>query len=103
MATDSDAALSGKATPSYLLPFTLVEEWSNSVKARPNDDAQEIFAFSARRLRVQAEFVQTLADGAKPGEIFRHQLTYVETMWRDYTQASVKILDRAGVSFTRNS
>ena len=58
-------------------------EWANLISDAPARFSGALFGFMAKRLRVQAAFLEELASCRSTPEMIKRQMDFVGTAWRD--------------------
>ncbi len=91
MADNKATVEAQQATTEFSFPFLLSPEWQKSLSEAPVRLYGELFSFTAKRLRAQADFVQGLADCGNPTDLVKRQADFFQSSWKTYLDEASKI------------
>ena len=85
----SDKTAAPKQTPVFP-PYVLGADWMKSMSDTPLQLCDEMLSFTAKRLRAQADHMQSLAKCRNPSELLERQTAFFRGTMEDYATEATK-------------
>jgi hypothetical protein len=85
----SDKTTAPKQTPVFP-PLAFGADWMKSLSDTPMRLCDEMLSFTAKRLRAQADHMQSLAKCRNPSEILERQTAFFRGAMEDYSSEATK-------------
>jgi hypothetical protein len=79
-----------RTTTAVSIPFVVGAEWVKPLSEIPVKFYGELLDFTARRLRAQADFLQSLVGCQNPSDLFKHQAKFFQVTWEEYSKEATK-------------
>lgn len=91
-ATTSGATVTAPAQRAeFAYPFAASGEWLKALSEGPMNFYGGLFELTAKQLRAQADFMQGLAEGGNPAELFNRQVEFMQSSVRTYSQEASRV------------
>ena len=85
----SDKTATPKQAPVFP-PYVLGADWMKSMSDKPMQLCDEMLSFTAKRLRAQADHMQSLAKCRNPAELLERQTAFFRGAMEDYASEATK-------------
>lgn len=85
----SDKTATPKQAPAFP-PYVFGADWMKSMSDTPMQLCDEMLSFTAKRLRAQADHMQSLAKCRNPSELLERQAAFFRGAMEDYATEATK-------------
>ena len=80
-----------RSTAQSSSPLPGSEEWLKALSEGPINFYSGLFALTARQLRAQADFMQGLAEGGNPTDLFNRQVEFIQSSLKTYSEGASRV------------
>lgn len=84
-----------RSTAQSSSPLPGSEAWLNALSEGPINFYGGLFALTARQLRAQADFMQGLAEGGNPTDLFNRQVEFIQSSLKSYSEGASRVFGSA--------